>query len=65
MGKFIHDFPIKNPKIRCLFFHPSTQVLTPFRAPVTFTPDSDSITIDFTSKGGPAVGLAHFDSVGA
>jgi len=29
-------------------------VLTPFRAPVTFTPDSDSITIDFTSKGGPA-----------
>ena len=31
-----------------------SQVLTPFRAPVTFTPDSDSITIDFTSKGGPA-----------
>eukprot|EP00435_Cladocopium_sp_Y103_P023235 s2833_g5.t1 len=30
------------------------KVLTPFRAPVTFTPDSDSITIDFTSKGGPA-----------
>lgn len=31
------------------------QVMTTFRAPVKFTPDSDSITIDFTSKGGPAV----------
>ena len=30
------------------------EVTKSFRAPVTFTPDSDSITIDFTSKGGPA-----------
>eukprot|EP00434_Breviolum_minutum_P009499 symbB.v1.2.008363.t1/scaffold524.1/size192337/12 len=30
------------------------KVMTTFRAPVKFTPDSDSITIDFTSKGGPA-----------
>ena len=33
------------------------EVTKSFRAPVTFTPDSDSITIDFTSKGGPAATL--------
>lgn len=42
-------------KMRLTQFCKICQVLTTFRAPVTFTPDSDSITIDFTSKGGPAV----------